>query len=57
MTAFKDDSLKKNKWYFVIEDGVGKDRKRIKRRGFKRKLDAEEAERELLSQLKGGLDL
>ncbi|MEK4236437.1 site-specific integrase [Paenibacillus sp. FSL H7-0714] len=57
MTAFKDDSLKKNKWYFVIEDGVGKDRKRIKRRGFKRKQDAEEAERELLNQLKGGLDL
>lgn len=57
MTAFRDDTLKKNKWYFIIEVGSGKDRKRIKRRGFKRKLDADEAERELLRQLKGGLDL
>lgn len=57
MTSFKDDSVKKNKWYFIIEVGSGKDRKRIKRRGFKRKQDADEAERELLQQLKGGLNL
>ncbi|MBW4083514.1 site-specific integrase [Paenibacillus sp. S150] len=57
MTSFKDDSLKKNKWYFIIEVGSGKDRKRIKRRGFKRKQDADEAERELKNQLSGGLDL
>ncbi|MGG4503851.1 tyrosine-type recombinase/integrase [Paenibacillus polymyxa] len=57
MTAFKDDSLKKNKWYFVIEDGEGKDRKRIKRRGFKTKREAEAAELDLKNQLRGGLNL
>ncbi|MGG4219593.1 site-specific integrase [Paenibacillus jamilae] len=57
MTAFKDDNLKKNKWYFVIEDGEGKNRKRIKRRGFKTKKEAEAAELELKNQLKGGLNL
>lgn len=57
MTVFKDDSLKKNKWYFVLEVGSGKSRKRIKRRGFKRQKDAEAAEREMKNQLDGGLDL
>lgn len=57
MTVFKDDSLKKNKWYFVLEVGDGSKRKRVKRRGFKRRQDAEEAERELKNKLSGGLDL
>ena len=41
----------------VIEVGDGKDRKRIKRRGFHIKQDAIDAERELQNQLKQGLDL
>jgi len=57
VTVIKDKTLKTNPWYFVIETGEGKDRKRIKRRGFKRKQDAEEAERTLRSELKLGLNI
>lgn len=57
MTVFKDKTVKKNPWYFVIEVGEGKERRRIKRRGFKLKQDALEAERILLNELKKGLDL
>lgn len=57
MTVIKDKNVKKNPWYFVIEVGDGKDRKRIKRRGFRIRQDALDAERELLNELKKGLDL
>lgn len=57
MTVIKDKNVKKNPWYFVIEVGEGKERKRIKRRGFRIKQDAIDAERELQNQLKQGLDL
>ncbi|WP_058301792.1 site-specific integrase [Gorillibacterium timonense] len=57
MTVIKDKTAKKNPWYFVIEIGDGKERKRIKRRGFRIKQDALDAERELLNQLNQGLDL
>lgn len=57
MTVFKDKTVKKNPWYFVIEVGEGKERRRVKRRGFKLKQDALEAERNLLNELKKGLDL
>lgn len=30
MTVIKDKNVKKNPWYFVIEVGEGKDRKRIR---------------------------
>lgn len=57
MTVIKDKNVKKNPWYFVIEVGEGAERKRIKRRGFRIKQDALDAERELLNQLKQGLNL
>lgn len=57
MTVIKDKNAKKNPWYFVIEVGDGKERKRIKRRGFRIRQDALDAERELLNELKKGLDL
>lgn len=41
----------------MIEVGEGKERRRVKRRGFKLKQDALEAERNLLNELKKGLDL
>jgi integrase len=57
MTVFKDKNVKKNPWYFIIEVGDGKHRKRVKRRGFRIKQDALDAERALLNELKKGLNL
>lgn len=57
MTVFRDKSIQKNPWYFVIEVGDGKERKRVKRRGFRTRKDAEAAERALLNELDRGLDL
>ncbi|WP_044876201.1 site-specific integrase [Paenibacillus sp. IHBB 10380] len=57
MAVIKDKNVKVNPWYFTIEVGKGSERKRIKRRGFKRKQDATEAERALLNELGQGLNL
>ena len=57
MAVIKDKNLKSNPWYFTIEINEGGKRKRIKRRGFRTKALAEEAQRELLNELKRGLDL
>jgi integrase len=57
VAVIKDKALKNNPWYFTIEVGEGKDRKRIKRRGFKRKQDAVDAERDLITELNKGLNL
>ena len=57
MAVIKDKNVQKNPWYFTIEVNEGGKRKRIKRRGFKTKKEAEEAQRALLSELQKGLDL
>ncbi|MDQ0208892.1 site-specific integrase [Alkalicoccobacillus murimartini] len=57
MTAFKDDSLKKNKWYFTVEIKENGKRKRIKRRGFRTEKIAKDAERKLLNDLDKGLNI
>jgi len=57
MAVTKDKNVKTNPWYFTIEHSENGDRKRIKRRGFKTKKEAEEAQRALLNELKNGLDL
>jgi integrase len=57
MAVYKDKAVKKNPWYFIIEAGSSGGQGRIKRRGFRIKKEAEEAERELLNEIKNGLDL
>ncbi|PYI54491.1 site-specific integrase [Paenibacillus flagellatus] len=57
MAVTKDKNLKTNPWYFTIEVNENGNRKRIKRRGFKTKKDAEAAQRDLLKELERGLDL
>lgn len=43
MPVYKDENAKKNPWYYVIEAGKGKQRKRKKKRGFKTKKEAHAA--------------
>lgn len=57
MAVTKDKNVKTNPWYFTIEHNENGERKRIKRRGFKTKKDAEAAQRALLNELGQGLDL
>lgn len=57
MAVTKDKNAKENPWYFTIEINENGKRKRIKRRGFKRKQDAEDARRQLLNELEQGIDL
>ncbi|MFG0211902.1 tyrosine-type recombinase/integrase [Brevibacillus porteri] len=57
MAVTKDKNVQKNPWYFTIEIDENGKRKRIKRRGFKTKKDAEAAQRDLLNELGQGLNL
>jgi integrase len=57
MAVIKDKKVQKNPWYFTIEVNENGKRKRIKRRGFKTKKEAEAAQRELLNELNKGLNL
>ncbi|WP_211745375.1 site-specific integrase [Paenibacillus sp. Marseille-Q4541] len=56
MAVTKDKTLKENPWYFTIEVNENGKRKRIKRRGFKTKKAATEAQQELLAELNKGFD-
>ncbi|WP_433946215.1 Arm DNA-binding domain-containing protein [Paenibacillus sp. SN-8-1] len=51
MAVTKDKNLKENPWYFTIEVNENGKRKRIKRRGFKTKKAATEAQQELIAEL------
>ncbi|MCY9764103.1 site-specific integrase [Paenibacillus alvei] len=57
MTVFKDESLKKNQWYYVIEIRENGKRKRVKKRGFKTKKEAEKAENEAQNRYNNGLNI
>ncbi|WP_103108814.1 Arm DNA-binding domain-containing protein [Brevibacillus reuszeri] len=57
MAVTKDKDVQKNPWYFTIEINENGKRKRIKRRGFKTKKEAEAAQRDLLNELGQGLNL
>lgn len=57
MAITKDKNAKENPWYFTIETMENGKRKRIKRRGFKTKKEAEAVQRELLAQMKDGLNV
>lgn len=43
MPVYKDENVKKNPWFYVLEIGKGKNRKRSKKRGFKTKKEAQAA--------------
>jgi len=43
MPVYKDENVKKNPWFYVLEIGKGKNRKRTKKRGFKTKKEAQAA--------------
>lgn len=57
MAVIKDKNVKTNPWYFTIEVNENGKRKRVKRRGFKTKKEAEAAQRDLLNELNKGLDI
>lgn len=57
MAVFKDESLKKNQWYYVIEVRENGKRKRFKKRGFAKKKDAEKAENEAQNKHNNGLNI
>lgn len=57
MTVFKDENLKKKQWYYVIEIRENGKRKRVKKRGFKTKKEAEKAENEVQNRYNNGLNI
>lgn len=57
MAVTKDKNAKENPWYFTIETNENGKRKRIKRRGFKTKKEAEAAQRLLIAQMNAGLNV